>query len=153
MSLFKLSKKILRWEEWQNRGWSAYCTGSASRPSVQFLSFSFPIDLSSSDREGHPTRCTPWRRKLVLMSVLIMELSVTFSRAPHWQVALLCYQVVEENSLALLVPFTVLATPTDIQATENASGTFTQRLVAASNSPLRNLTLNITQTATMMFWR
>lgn len=74
-------------------------------------------------------------------------------QSPSLTDCFLCYQVVEENSLALLVHFTVLATPTDIQATENASGTFKQRLVAASNSPFRNLMLNITQTATMMFWR
>lgn len=151
LSFFSCRSRCLveKQEAWQNRGWSAYCTGRASR----LLNFSSLLDLSSSDREDRQAQYTHLCMKLMLMPILITELSVRFSRAPHWQAALLCYQVVEENSLALPDHFTALATPTHIQAIGNASGTFTQRLVAAFNWPFRNLTLNITQTATMMFWR
>lgn len=83
----------------------------------------------------------------------LSELSGSFSRPPHQQAALLCCQVVEKNFLALLVHFTALATPAGTQAIGNASGTSTQHLVAAFNSPFRNSTLSITKTAAMMFWR
>lgn len=82
----------------------------------------------------------------------LAELAGSFSRPPH-QAALFCWQVVEKSSLALLVHFTALATPTATQAIGNASGTSTQHLAAAFNSPFKNSTLSITQTAAMMFWR
>ena len=56
MSLFLLCVSVssavkadaeIRWETCQNRRWSAYCMGSASRSSLLFLSFSSLLDLGS----------------------------------------------------------------------------------------------------------
>lgn len=139
------------YKTYQNRRWSTSCTDSANSSSLPFSSW------VPCDRADIPAQWKGWKTHLsmkwVLLPVLITELLVSFSRAPHWQATLLCCQVVEKNCLALLVHFTALAIPPHTQAIGNASGTSTQHLVAAFNSPFRNSTSNITQTAAMMFWR
>lgn len=115
--------------------------------------FLFLARPSFSGQRGSSSPVYTFVHKRVPMPVLVAQLSVRFSKPPHWQAALLCCQVAEENSLALLAHFTALATQTDTQAIGNASGTFTQHLAAAFNSPFRNWMLHITQTAATMFWR